>query len=754
MALNVTVTGKGTIGDITQGWSVDEYTTPVNPIESAGGTGAVNFSAGAKPESLLLVSGSSTSGNELGTISGKITSVSQSGLGVSFVQDNKLSRLDVDRVIPPMQAGSVPGALDLVDQLTGTVRLNQEPGVFFSMAGHCAGFDSSGGLVTFGQSSVTYRYYDATSGAFKKSVIPFYRNAVWATQYNLFGSSQYAKNMTGDSFQIIDKYTGYFWNTSKNSYTKNRVALKTVLNGANILFEVVGGPDDSNLGTGQVATVKIDPVAATLTVEATYRSGGVPTTTTSTVATTGLNLANELAVFIEFTYDETNATPVADGYLLNVNVCNTSDYATKVHTNIFYGPDGMDLWFEPFTVSGNTRAVWREEKYFGAKWDVDLVLFDWENPPQFTTVGAQVPSSPVIGFEGNCWQYLQAACATYLWEITLISDSITCRPVGSASITPTEYVGAPSIVPSISSSARQVDVNYTGAKVVEKAEVYNAKADNNQILSVGVAQTTVTTVGGDSYLQTVIKPSRVTSITPPVGTYVVIDSTGLMIVAEQWEDFGGDLSVALDPNARGGITVTLTGPRIEIPSTTAPYSVAVSDGENQYAALSILGTGITTTPGVLNLLTGADPAKIKQEVGSTITSPFIATETLAYTTGIRSSVEMGGPKVNLSMVLGLKHVTGFGVTPGALIRYGKSQYRVLSSTLSAKSVQVEAVKNVTVAEFDAIYINQNVSEHDKVWAGYTCSDQDIFPFKQPEPDPNSLGFGLDPFGETGFGSVA
>lgn len=752
-SLDVAVTGSGTIGDVTPGWSVQEFATPVNPAESAGGTGTVSFSTSAREESLLLVSGDSVASNGLGSISGKITSVSESGLGASFTQDTKLSRFDVDRVIPAIQAASVPAALDLVDQLTGTVRLNQATGSFFSMAGHCSGFDADGNLVDFMQQSVPYQYYDATTGTFKKATAQFYQNAVWASQFSYLDGQQYARDPKGDSFQIIDKYTGYFWNTSKNSYTKNRVAMKLMLNGADAVFTFNGGPVDNNLGTGQTVTVTVDYVNQNLIVRSDYRSGGTPTTSSETVPMTGLNRSAELALFIEFTYDETNGSPLANGYYVRATLVNTSDYSTKVHASIFYGPDGMDLWFDAFEVTGRVRSIWRDEVYFGTSWDSTFAPFEWESPAQFTISGAPIMGKPVAGFEGNCWQYLQLACASYHWEIGLISDTITAQPVGGTSIDVTEYVGSPSITPSISQSARQVDVNYTGATVVYNQEVYSAREDSNQILSVGAAQTTVTTVATTAFLQSVRKPTRVTTFVPGAGTYYVIDSTGLPIVAEQWEDYGGDVSVDLDQTARGGIIVTLTGPYMEIPSTTAPYSLAVSDGENQYAALSILGTGIVTEPGLVELLTGADPTKVKQLVGTTITSPFVADAEMAYDTGIRASVEYGGPRVGLSMEVGIKHVSGFGLTPGALIRWRNSQYRVLSSTINTISATLELVKHVTVGDFDAIYVNQNVAEHDTVWSGYTCSDQDIFPFKQPIADPNSLGFGMDPFGETGFGSA-
>lgn len=173
----------------------------------------------------------------------------------------------------------------------------------------------------------------------------------------------------------------------------------------------------------------------------------------------------------------------------------------------------------------------------------------------------------------------------------------------------------------------------------------------------------------------------------------------------------------------------MTGPSIEIPSTTAPYSLSVSDGENQYGALSIFGSGLVYDPQVLNLLTGSDPAKTPQRVSTTVDNPFISTLEQAYDTGIWASVDASGPVVSLSLSIPTSSIASFGTTPGSLIQWGLSQYRVTSSTVTAMAVTLTCVRHVTVGDFDDLWSGLTAGDHDAVWGNYQAKDQIVYPYK-------------------------
>jgi len=214
----------------------------------------------------------------------------------------------------------------------------------------------------------------------------------------------------------------------------------------------------------------------------------------------------------------------------------------------------------------------------------------------------------------------------------------------------------------------------------------------------------------------------------PDGHYFVVDSDGLPISQNQWEDYGASLTVNIDPEDPSAIQVTVTGPYIEIPSTVGPYSIAANDGENEFAALNILGSGVYSGDDVLKLVTGVDPVKYTRATINTIDNPFIVTEENAYDRGVWAAQKASGPVVTLSATVPLSSIDGVGLTCGSLIQYRNSTYRVISSSISAVSVSITAERYVTVADMDAIWSAQTVVEYDSLWGSYECQDQIIFPY--------------------------
>jgi hypothetical protein len=317
----------------------------------------------------------------------------------------------------------------------------------------------------------------------------------------------------------------------------------------------------------------------------------------------------------------------------------------------------------------------------------------------------------------------------YRWEIGLQNNAVVARPIGSKVFNVDNVAGSPATTTTTTFTGRYVDVGYSSAVVVSNGLVYEARADDNRILSVGAAQTTVTAIQTDAYLTSILQPLRVTTFIPGAGTYYVVDSTGLPVVVDQWEDYGGAVSVAIDPDSAGVINVTLTGPTEEIPSTTAPYSLSVSDGDNQYAAFSIIGSGVTATPDTLELLTGADRAKTLQELAFTISNPFISTLAQAFDTGIWATVEASGPRLSISLTVPTNSVEGFGLAQGSVFRYDGCDYRITDAGLGRTSTTINGVRHVTVDAFDTAWAGSDVADHDAVWADYVCEDQKPLPFK-------------------------
>ena len=112
--LTFTVGGNGILGDVEPGWSEQEFATPVNPNERAGGTGTVSFAAKDVAAGVLAINKAITSEDAaLGQVSGVVRTASKTGQRVAITHDNKLAKYNAVRTMPPMIAASVPDALDL-----------------------------------------------------------------------------------------------------------------------------------------------------------------------------------------------------------------------------------------------------------------------------------------------------------------------------------------------------------------------------------------------------------------------------------------------------------------------------------------------------------------------------------------------------------------------------------------------------------------------------------------------------------------
>jgi hypothetical protein len=744
MALRATINGDPY--DNLSGWSISEYATPVSPAERSGGTGGASMGLARSDGSIFLSDKSSVIDHDvLGDFAGTIRSVTEGNLACSVSQDTLLAKYDAQRVIPGMESGSVVGALDLVNQLIDTIRLDGGSGAFHSLAGHTRGFDNAGQMIDQVETSTTYQVYNQTLATTITNTAALYQNSVYADAYVGLGSSVYASGVEGSSFQwaLADpslfpnrEFGGVILPTpiliTGNSYTKMRLMLKSRLNGGNFTWAVDGlpfGGADQDYGMSLSATINYATEILTLT--ANYRSGGVPgTITTSNFSLAALDLDSEICIAIGLRMEGAGMPYV---HRLATYVVNTSNYSVNAGGSITFTPDLQSVWFDPWTIQGNARSLWARYNISVESGDPDpftpASLAEYEFPQGFTVDGTPSPGEPVISRDVNCWEYLQDACAAYRWEIAFDGSGVVARPTGGRVVSLENFAPSPSLSLQSLASARSVDVVNQNAVAVRGSVVYEARDDDNRIITVNASESVTTTVQTNTSLTAVWQPRRTTTYTPGTGTYVVIDSTGLPIVASQWENYGGSLTVAIS-DVPGAIDVVLKGPDSEIPSTTAPYSVALSDGQNQYATLSIIGSGIESNPETINILTGASPDKVTKEVGLTIDSPFLGSASRAYDAAAWAIVDISGPRITLSVTPSSDSFSGFGLAPGSIIQYRDSAYRVISATWNRLSVTLECVRHVTVGDFDAEWSGENVGTFDAFWTDYVNGDLKVSPLRR------------------------
>lgn len=361
---------------------------------------------------------------------------------------------------------------------------------------------------------------------------------------------------------------------------------------------------------------------------------------------------------------------------------------------------------------------------------VSAINQEYENPRTYSyqtlTIGGGVPS--VVS---NGWQYIQDACAAYGEELSLINNKIVIRPVGTNVVSLDNIVGAPSIAPSMILGGRNVEIVYSNPGTTA-VNFYDARADSNRVLSVKANErvtTTVTLKGSPSILW---QPIRITSAPTgsiQTGRYLVSGNTGTIISANQWEDYGGSLKVKISDTVPNAADIVLTGPRQDIPGNAGPYKLAYTAAGTDYAALSLLGYGVTIDSKTLKLQTGADPLKVTNDVAKTVTNPFIDTLERAYDRGLWAANQAAGPTVTLTGSIPVSAIESFGLTAGSLVSYRDSIYRITECTVGNLGVNFTAVRHVTVADVDTVWAGKNVGQFDTEWYGSDVSDTSIMPLK-------------------------
>jgi hypothetical protein len=331
---------------------------------------------------------------------------------------------------------------------------------------------------------------------------------------------------------------------------------------------------------------------------------------------------------------------------------------------------------------------------------------------------------------GIAWELMQQLASAEHFEFAISGDQLIVRNIRSVGLVNLiiNAVGSPTINPTSTLSGRQINVSYNNAEFVN-GTIYDAEEDGNNIITVDAGGTTVTSVKGNVSPIGVRNPVR--SDTWPVaeGQYYVIDSSGLPLLAGEWENYGGSVSAEIDPDDNSAIRITVVGPYTDTTLAGGPYELAASDSSVKYGALKIGGTGVYNEQNFLALTTGVDSVKYTRAAVNTINNPFIVTEENAYDRGIWAAQRASGPVVSLSATVPTSSIRPISLTCGSLIDYLDSTYRVTSCSISNISTSINAERFVTVSDVDAIWGTQTVADYDALWSSYECQDQIIFPYK-------------------------
>jgi hypothetical protein len=338
------------------------------------------------------------------------------------------------------------------------------------------------------------------------------------------------------------------------------------------------------------------------------------------------------------------------------------------------------------------------------------------------------------------WEYIQQACSAFDLEVASIDSTLIVRPTGLEELT-IDNKTVPTIAPNATLTGRSVEVVFTNAMNIVNEELYNARSDNNRIISVNVNEQITTTVTISGTPTVVFLPQRTTAIPNGFGQYSVIDSKGTPVPEYLFAAAGGRLDVQINQEVPNAIDITLYAPASNFvsgggtpfggtnPLYPGPYKLAYNAAGNDYAALSILGVGVKTTPETLKILTAADPEKTAQDVAKTITNQFIVSKEQAYDRGMWAVTEASGPRVTMSTSLPISTLTSFGYAGGSLIRYRDSIYRIGDATIGNLGMNFNSSRFVRVSDIDELWDGKAVGLFDAMWEGYDSSDFVIAPLR-------------------------
>lgn len=750
MSIDIEMTGSGTLGPITPGWSVQESATPVIIGDSASTSGSVSFTAATRDDSLLAINNYITTTHpDLGHVDGIVKSVSQQGISTNITHSNVLANYDAEYDIPGLYRGSTCSALDLATQLTKQeIRLKSGlTGVFWSRQGHNAGFDSEGNLVE-GSKYINpdgLKWTDTTGAARNDRLIVSDKTAT-STSVGKISNSPITNNLI---FYNSTIYVNNFSTDIENR--RNVLAFKMINTGSSTNLVLAwttqsGNPSTNYTGTLGKSRFEFDKTNQQLYVYIDYIGAGLYTKLEEYVSLSGLDWSKEMAVFLEFnSSDGIFYSGVGYKYDYKISICNTDNYSNVVTYTKTIGVDNFALWHD-YVALGYSISTTNLEQGFRSVWmrkdDTPFVVAEYENEQVFRN-SSQYAVSPkkytrVHPVKQNLWQWLQDACSTYGTEIYVKNGVLTIGDIGE-NILDISNISTPlSIAPNTTLTGKNVNIIYHSNSYSTittsdlGATVYNSYLDGNREFKVNVGEILTTTVETDYVLEYVISPniSPYGSILTTLPVYNVSDANGLL-AQSGWYDAGGRVFVSLNKDNKSAIDITVVAPAAAYGGYTPPYSLSLSSGGKEYSALRICGQGYRKNKKTLTLQTGATPEKTPQDVAKTIENVFLDSAADSYDRGIHASLDASGPRVTVSGTIPTSSINGFGLTPGSMFQYKDSIYRVTDCTIGDVAVSFNAVRYVTVADFDTVWSGKTVAQHDGVWGTNDVSDQIIMPLYQP-----------------------
>jgi hypothetical protein len=781
MALSIAMTGSGTLGPVVDGWEVTEQCTPVALGDASGSVGgSETLQTKVKSDSRYVQDNPVTlTHDSAGTFHGSVQSVAVDNLTARPVVSGGLGFLVADRTMPPVWLDNTADHSFLVYG-SGTGQVAQagaiavdpfDNSIFVTSWGTANGvdrykvikFSSAGVFISeFGANGTSNGQFtgwtyvavspvdgsvfvsDGSQTRIQKFTTADRITYTYSTKWGSNGSGDGAFGGTNNTFNIACDSSGNVFAADRgnqriqkfNSSGTFQSKISTASSGPvasgspygiavdasnNVYVSVLTSLSASGPGTITKYNNALSSLTSTLTI--------APPTTLASVNIFGLaefaidSSGNIWAHWFGATYlikyDSTGKelfrwqsgypvpTDVNTNYAPAINSAGAVVTLFRTQTGGIPGYYVTEFNYVPVTLS---TAL---QRYMLA---CDPTL----NGFTFSYTASSNPNVVIPGWTGDVWTKLKEACCVYAVEIALVGTVITVRDAGSLTLNISNATPK-TTTPSNTFGGQEVDITAQNP-VAGGGVMYSAAAAGVQ-WSVDVGQTNQVTVTGDTYPTTLGTPIPTSILPIQPGQYYVIDSTGLNVPPASWT---GSILVAVG-DSPGTINITFIGPPATIPGFTGPFYFATDRTPTAVGTILIVGNGVTCTPTLVPLLTGADPARTTQQIAYATTTPFLDTVTRAYDRGIWSSDYFAAPAVQIEFDMPTADTNGFGQTAGATFTVEGTKYRVTEARFGNATTHITAARYTKLAEIDTVWSGQTLGTYDTFWTGYSAGDQQIQP---------------------------
>jgi hypothetical protein len=774
----VTVDGSGDIGELGT-WSVSENATPVAPGDPAAASGGVQFEAQADENSDFLTGDSYTLADEnYGTVSGAITRADVGILGVSATGDNLITRLSAVRTVPP---GGVVLNQTLED------RPVDSPAGWVNSSSTVSPFNNRVYSISWNVARISIHEQDGTfvgffgggsgtgNGQFGARIAAF--NVRFT--FNPANGDLFIPDPSNNRVQVFSAGGTYL-----RQIAVPRPISTAIRNG--VLYigceaRVIGGDDFASVFTTPVAGGSVTQIGPG---DSSFNGQGVRWMILTeefilvicfnwsfTISYSGTRSprrdftsnpdSGDFALIQSVTYQSPSVIvgwdrikeQLVGGVLqqtrVSGNVTLTSPYRTDWSGGYFLSttPTISELvvnnsqtlarstfsTFEDGTLpffTGIDRNYQRRSFLAPRPSLSELVQRYLESLNAGLTLDYQATEDPYIaapGWSDSVWTKLNELCVAYNVEIGIVGQTIVVRDIGTGTLETEDFTPISRSI-SMDGASRYVDIQYTNARA-GVGVVYDASKDGQgRTFEVDTRETKTEPIQTQNFPVALQQPDRTNTFPVQPGQYYLVGSDNLPVAPNQFEVYGGSVTVSVSTTVPGGLYLNLTGPLVPIPGVPGPYRLAISDGSTTYPAFSVVGAGVFANPQNVRMSTGADWNKVTSDVnGQALSNTFLATRAQAWDRGRWAAVRASGPNVSIAFSLSSENSNGFGLTAGSTFEAYEAVWRVDSVSFGAAGFQVQASLYTTFGDVQPVWDDETIGDFASGWDGKKIKDFRVRP---------------------------